>query len=231
MQAIWSVHDVSPATVAWADRMVRRLTSRGASPMMILVIPAGEWPAEAIELLRRWEAASHVLALHGWDHRALRPADTYHRIHSVLLSRDAAEHLSRGKAEMLSRIERGRAWFAANGLAEPRVYVPPAWALGAVSPNELGAAGFQWVESLTGIHDTARDSRRRLPLIGFEADNRWRSAALRASNTVNFVLARLSRRPIRIAVHPGDDSGLLGGDLERWIRRGRPAVLPGQVES
>ncbi len=227
MLATWSIHDVSPATVGWADQMLDRLASNGISPVMILVIPAGDWPVAAVESLRRWEAAGHLLAVHGWDHRARHPAGIYHRLHSLLLSRDAAEHLSRDGAEMLARIERGRAWFASNGLSDPAVYVPPAWALGAVRVKELGRIGFRRVETLTGIRDTSSGKRQLLPLVGFEADTLWRSAALRFSNAVNRGIARLSGRPLRVAVHPHDDARLLAADLDHCVRRGWQAVLPG----
>lgn len=230
MRVIWSIHDVSPGSAEWADRMVRRLTSQGATPLMILIVPAGDWAPEAISLLRRWETDGHRLALHGWDHCAVRPAGTYHRLHSLFLSRDAAEHLNRGGAEMLARIERGRAWFLEDGLSAPTIYVPPAWALGAVKEQELGAMGFRWVETLTGIQSTSSKKHRLLPLVGFEADNQWRRVALQVSNTINLVLARLSGRAVRVAIHPGDDAALLASDLDRWIRRGACAVLPRRSE-
>lgn len=230
MRVIWSIHDVSPETVAWADSMVVRLISNGASPLMILIIPAGDWPSAALDIVRRWESAGHMLALHGWDHCALRPRSTYHRLHSLILSRDAAEHLSRDRTEILTRIARGREWFAANGLPEPAVYVPPAWALGAVRPEDMQAGGFRWVETLTGIHDAKNGKHHLLPLVGFEADNAWRSAALRVSNTVNLAIARATGCPIRVAIHPHDDAGLLAHDLDGWIRRGWRAVLPTRVD-
>lgn len=226
MRVIWSIHDVSPETVAWADSMVVRLTSEGASRLMILIIPAGDWPPAALDVVRQWESAGHMLALHGWDHRAVRPRGAYHRLHSLILSRDAAEHLSRDRAEMLARIERGREWFAANGLREPAVYVPPAWALGEVGPEDLQAIGFRWVETLTGIHDATHARHHMLPLVGFEADNAWRSAGLRVSNAVNLALARATDSPVRVAIHPHDDVGPLAHDLDRWIGRGWQADQP-----
>jgi hypothetical protein len=230
MRVIWSIHDVSPETVAWADNMVVRLTSSGASPLMILIIPAGDWPSTALDVVGGWESAGHILALHGWDHQALRPNGVYHRLHSLMLSRDAAEHLSRDRAEMLTRIDRGRKWFESNGLREPAVYVPPAWALGAVRATDLEEGGFRWVETLTGIHDAKKGKQRLLPLVGFEADNAWRSAALRVSNAVNLAITRATGSPIRVAIHPHDDAGLLAHDLDRWIRRGCRAVLPARVD-
>lgn len=230
MRVIWSIHDVSPETVAWADSMAVRLTSNGEAPLMILIIPAGDWPGAALDVVRGWESAGHMLALHGWDHRALPPQGAHHRLHSLVLSRDAAEHLSRDRAEMLARITRGREWFAANGLREPAVYVPPAWALGGVRATDLQAGGFRWVETLTGIHDAKRDKRHLLPLVGFEADTTWRRAALRVSNAMNLAIACATGSTIRVAIHPHDDAGLLAHDLDGWVRRGWRAVLPARVD-
>jgi len=219
MQAYWSVHDVSPPTFALATGIVARLSSAGVGRVSILVVPEGEWPEACIAQLRAWADEGHLVALHGWSHRAPSPRGLYHRLHSLLLSRDAAEHLGRTREEVVAIVDRGVEWFAQKGLSAPAFYVPPAWAMGALRPVDLRRRGFASVETLTGIRDLERRRVRLLPLVGFEADTRARAVALRGLNAANEGLARLTGRPLRIAIHPHDESLLLHSDLDRWIER------------
>jgi predicted deacetylase len=230
VRAIWSVHDVSPTTIELAAAIVERLEARKRGPIWILIVPAGEWPAAALAQLRCWAATGHELVLHGWAHEAPAVHGLYHRLHSALLSRDAAEHLGRDEADIRALVEAGRAWFAANGLPAPRVYVPPAWAMGALPLRAMGRYGFDRVETLSGIWDARHGRGWRLPLIGFEADTRFRAVSLRTLNAANVALARLSGRPLRIAIHPFDPELFLGPDLARWLERA-PAVHPAAILS
>ena len=226
MRAIWSIHDVSPSTIDAATVIAERLTAAGIGPFCVLVIAAGAWPQSALAQLRAWSIEGQVLAPHGWTHHAPKPRGLYHRLHSVLLSRDTAEHLGRSKTEIREIVANGQAWFIANSLPTPTFYVPPAWAMGALPLREMSLLGFERVETLTGIWDATRGRTRLLPLIGFEADTRFRALSLRLLNTINIMLAKLSGRPLRIGIHPNDDHLLLTQDLERWIRAAPGAVLP-----
>jgi len=211
---VWSVHDVTPSTLDRASAIVDLLASSGARSLAILVVPDGEWTVEQIGTLRAWERAGHLLAAHGWSHRALPPRGVYHRLHSAILSRDAAEHLGRPRDDVLEIVRRGQAWFAEAGLQPPRLYVPPAWALGALPLCAFDGTSFRWVETLTGIYDTRARRWHRLPLVGFEADSRARAWALRVSNAANLALGAALRRPVRAGLHPHD----LGLRLAREAR-------------
>lgn len=221
MPALWSVHDVMPGTFERCARIVARLEAAGVGPLSILVTPAGEWPPEAVAELRAWAARGHELAAHGWTHKSPPPKGLYHRIHSLVLSRDAAEHLGRSRAEAAEIVTRSRDWFAANGLPTPVFYVPPAWAMGAMPMREMRELGFTRVETLMGVHDIRRGSLRLLPLAGFEADTWFRAVSLRALNAINVLLGRVTRRPVRFAVHPDDFELRLGGALRRAISNER----------
>lgn len=226
MRAIWSIHDVSPATFAGATAIAARLATAGIGPFCVLVVPTGEWTGAALDTLRAWAAEGHIIAPHGWTHLAPRPRSLSHRIHSLLLSRDAAEHLGRSRDEIREIVENGVAWFEAAGLPAPTFYVPPAWAMGALPLSEMRGFGFGSVETLTGIWDASRGRTRLLPLVGFEADTRFRAISLRLLNAANTGLARLSGRPLRIGIHPHDGELLLRRDLDRWIRLAPESVLP-----
>lgn len=226
--AIWSVHDVSPATIGRAAGLLERLRAAGISPVEILVVPEGDWPVEAIEQLREWSDAGHVLAAHGWSHRAPARKSVGHQVHSLLLSRDAAEHLSRDRKEVGALVRQSVEWFAANGLPPPSSYVPPAWALGRLPVRAYARLGVRNVESLTGLWSTG-GKLRMLPLAGFEADNQFRAVSLRALNWLNLQAAKLTGRPIRVSVHPFDAELLLAGDLKAWLRIPWSPLLPGDV--
>lgn len=229
LPAFWSIHDVSPTTVERATRLVDRLERAGIAPLTILIVPAGDWPSEAIGQLRTWAARGHLLAAHGWSHRAVEHRSFRHRIHSLLLSRDAAEHLSRSRADVESIVGRGARWFVAHDLPAPTFYVPPAWAAGPLSNRSLRGMGFGLIETFAGITETNTGKRRLLPLAGFEADTRFRAICVRALNTANLGLARLSKRPIRVAVHPDDERLLLHRQLDAWTTRRWLPLIPNSL--
>ena len=226
---IWSLHDVSPATIDRATAIVDVMVEAGVRDLAILIVPSGVWTDGQLETLRTWERAGHVLGAHGWTHRGIAPSGIYHRLHSALFSRDVAEHLGRTAAEVREIVARGEQWFAEVGLAPPRLYVPPAWALGAMPLSAFGGTSFRCVETLSGIYDVSTTRFRQLPLVGFEADTAFRASALRASNAANHALSRATSRPLRAAVHPHDFDLRLSGDLRRLLGSGRKSCSLGQL--
>ena len=227
---IWSVHDVTPSTMARAALIVNLLTALGKSQLCILIVPSGgQWSDEHITKLKAWEQDGHVLAAHGWTHEARRPCGLYHQLHSSLFSRDAAEHLGRPHSEVVEIVEHAQRWFSDVGLAQPRLYVPPAWALGNMAPADFRHTSFRWVETLTGIHDTQTARFHRLPLIGFEADTPVRAWALRVSNQVNVLLGGALHRPVRVAVHPNDLGLALSSQLRRRLASEGRSVSPADL--
>jgi predicted deacetylase len=228
---IWSVHDVTPASFERVARVVRRLSDAHIHPLTILVIPSGRWTNAQIDTLRAWERDGHLLAAHGWSHRSRTPRTAYHRLHSYLFSRDVAEHLGSTRAECVEIISRGARWFADLGLAPPSMYVPPAWALGPISLDAFDETAYRWVETLTGIYSVRAKRFVRLPVVGFEADTATRAYALRALNLVNTRLAAITRRPLRIAIHPDDFDLRLADDLAARIVASHRVVHPRELES
>jgi predicted deacetylase len=228
---IWSLHDVSPATIDRATSIVDVMVEAGVRDLAILIVPSGVWTDGQLETLRTWERAGHVLGAHGWTHRGIAPRGIYHRLHSALFSRDVAEHLGRSADEVREIVARGVQWFADAGLVPPRLYVPPAWALGAMPLPEFAGTSFRWVETLSGIYDVSAAHFRRLPLVGFEADTGFRAASLRVSNASNYALVRATRRSLRAAVHPHDFELRLAGDLRRLLASGRASFALEQLGS
>lgn len=238
--ALVSVHDVMPGTLSRVRGILALLEESGVPPVTLLVVPGRGWDEAGLDLLRRWARVGHRLAGHGWEHRALPPAGLYHSLHSRLISRDQAEHLSRSREELLERVRRTHGWFGEVGLPAPELYVPPAWVMGALRMDDLRALPFACYEVLRGLIDGGTGRLLPLPLLGFEADTRLRWAGLKLFNGVNRAGARLLNRtihrpgnrahhqsaararrrryPLRIAIHPFDLTYLLAADLRKMIR-------------
>ncbi|WP_018716339.1 polysaccharide deacetylase family protein [Arhodomonas aquaeolei] len=213
MRAVVSIHDVMPETLAPVREQLSLLAHHDIAPVTLLVVPGRDWSPDGLARLREWRARGHVLAGHGWHHHATAVRGCYHRLHAAVLSRQAAEHLALDAAEIRALVRRCRAWFADNDLGRPALYVPPAWALGPIRPAGLADLGFRYLETLTAVHDLRSGRRRRLPVIGFEADTPARAAVLRALDTT------CSRwpGPVRIALHPRDHRLHLRGTLLRRL--------------
>ena len=211
-----SVHDVMPETLARVTGILRTLEQAKMGPATLLVVPGRDWQARELDLLRGFAAGGHALAGHGWRHRIKRYRNPWHRLHGLLISRDVAEHLERDTTGIRELILACHAWFERHGLPPPELYVPPAWAMGSIRRKDLSGLGFRYFEYLSGIYDTRSNALHRIPLLGFEADTRFRAVTLRLSNRVNRMLATRTGRA-RLAIHPGDPDLLLSADLSRCL--------------
>ncbi|MDT8368607.1 MAG: DUF2334 domain-containing protein [Longimicrobiales bacterium] len=218
-----TVHDVRPDTLDQVSRLLDLL--RPAGPRVaLLVVPGLEWTPAQIARLARWAGEGYELAGHGWVHRRA-PRTLHHRVHARLLSRDQAEHLSASRSAVRELVDRGREWFDRHDLPAPHFYVPPAWALGAARPADLAACGYTVAEVLRGFLDLEADGRLLpTPLVGFEADTAWREYALGVFNAVQATLARRTRRPLRIGLHPfdlelrrADEARARVAQVTRWL--------------
>lgn len=213
-----TVHDVMPETREDVDVLLGWLVDIPPQCVTLLVVPGRHWEAGSLAWLRGLELRGYVMAGHGWSHLCPPPRDFYHRIHSLLLSRDAGEHLSLERDELRELLTANHAWFGAVGLQPPSLYVPPAWAMGSLDTGDLREAPFRYYETLSGVYDSHRDSFLRLPLAGFEADTPARASFLAIFNRVNLALSRLGGRPLRIGIHPADHRHHLAGQLRGFIR-------------
>ena len=219
LEGLLSLHDVAPSVLDQVEAIVRRVVELGAPPPLLLVVPNVGWDDRSLHRLRQLIEAGCPLAGHGWEHQAPPPASLYHRLHGLVLSRDQAEHLSRSTEDLVDRVRRCHAWFAETGLPIPELYVPPAWALGALDDATLATLPFHYVESLSGFIDTRTGRRVRVPVIGFEADTQGRRLGLAVWNRLQGRIARWLGIPMRISIHPRDLELLLADDLIRTIDR------------
>ena len=216
--AVVSVHDVTPAKLGAVGRVLDLLESGNVAPVTLLVVPGRRWDPGRIGRLRELAGRGYHLAGHGWEHRAPPPANLRHRLHAGLISRDQAEHLSRARADVRDRVRRCHEWFEHAGLPRPELYVPPAWALGALTRRDLARLPFRWYEVLAGFVDARSARLTAAPVVGFEADTAARQVALGALNRLNHCIGRWSGRPVRIAIHPDDLALRLAPALRSVLR-------------
>ena len=214
--AIVSIHDVMPATLPRVQEMLGLLHRLPPQHIALLIVPGVGWDTAQLAQLRDWQRAGYELAGHGWLHRARGVRGLYHRLHSKVISRDAAEHLALSSDEILQLMQRSYRWFAQHDLQAPQLYVPPAWAMGRVRRRQLAATPFRYFETTAGILDAHQRRFRWLPLAGFEADQPWRAPTLRLWNELNRSVSSAGR-PLRVALHPQDLKLLLGQHLRHWL--------------
>lgn len=204
MRGLISIHDVMPDTLHDIRGIIHFLERHQVGPVTLLVVPGKAWERSDIRWLKDLQEEGYNLAGHGWNHEALKMESFKHRIHSVILSRDSAEHLSLKGDRVIQIIRDSYQWFQEVGLERPFLYVPPAWALGNISRENLGHLPYRLYETLSGLYDSETDSTHRIPLVGFEADDPLRASTLPLLNALNTLTAALSNRPVRIAIHPRD---------------------------
>lgn len=212
MKKLVSIHDVCPETLGETCDLLRRIEQRRPMPVTLLVIPGRSWDARSLAELTALVQHGYTLAAHGWHHRVERYGGWKHRLHAALISRNVAEHLALDEEGVLELMEDSFSWFVEKGFPSPRLYVPPAWALGPVRRSRLREVPFEQVEVLRGMLETSTGRLIPLPLCGYEVDRPWSVPPVRAWNAWNRRRAR-NEGTLRIAIHPSDLSFALRRDL------------------
>lgn len=201
--SVVSIHDVMPDTLPQVRHCLDVCRRCGVDTIYLLVVPGVGWTPEQLSELRQWSDQGCLLAGHGWLHQAGRISGLHHRLHSILLSRQVAEHLALSEYECLRLMQRCHGWFEANDMPAPDLYVPPAWALGRMNPQTLATTGFRYIETLRGVLDLTRNQWLGKPMLGYEADTGFRVKSLRSWNAFNRLRARQAGN-LRLAIHPSD---------------------------
>jgi hypothetical protein len=220
MNLLVSIHDVMPATLERVEAIFDRLADAGLTPVTLLVVPGVGWTPDTLARLRALLARGGEAAGHGWRHEARAIRGWKHRLHSALISRNVAEHLALSRDEIASLIADNHAWFGDHDLPPPALYVPPAWAMGPVPRRMLDGLPFARYETLGGIYESATRRFQWLPMVGFEADTRFRAVTVGLFNACNRAVAGATERPLRLGIHPDDFDLALADDLARMIAAG-----------
>ena len=222
-QLLVSIHDVMPKTLANIERIMHELEQHELLPVTLLVVPDTGWTAESLQRLKKLVDSGAELAGHGWRHVAENIRGVRHRLHSLFISRDVAEHLALSRSDIRSLVSRCHHWFTERDLPTPELYVPPAWALGKLRRADLDQLPFKQYETLAGIYDVRSRQFRRTPMVGFEADTAFRAASCRTWNRLNLSWAGTSN-PVRVAIHPQDRQLRLADDLQVLLQQGGHAL-------
>ncbi len=220
LQGLVSIHDVMPDTREVISELLQEIQARvprlTCDRITLLIVPGKDWRTSDLRWLDYLVDQGYSLAGHGWNHQAPHPKNLHHQLHSLLISRDAAEHLSRSASEIEQRMEACFKWFGCQGYAAPELYVPPAWAIGTLALPQIQSP-FRFLESLWGLTDLKHNTYTRLPLCGFEADTFPRACFLKVFNHWNLKKAYADSSPLRIALHPKDLHGLLRESIFRYL--------------
>lgn len=219
VKSLISIHDVMPETMDETARILDMLRKLNVRSCQLLVVPGKEWQEKDLTALKAWQDEGWELVGHGWVHEARHIKGLYHRLHSLFVSRNVAEHLALAEEESVALMVRNHAWFAERGLTPPGLYVPPAWALGRLSAKARAGLPFRQIETLKGALDCASGRWQRQYLTGFEADTRLRAVLLRLFNRWNEKMAVWRGKPLRVAIHPHDLSYHLAEDIPALIAR------------
>lgn len=214
MKLMVSIHDVMPESLDRVVRITEYMDSLHLDPAPLLVSPGCDWSREQLRTLKTLFRKGHEPAGHGWLHHASAWGGLYHRLHGLILSRRQAEHLALDKDSLKRMVADCHAWFSINNLPAPKMYVPPAWAMGDLNRKDLGILPFRWYETLSGIYDSAADRLYPLPLTGFQADTTTRKVFLGVFNRINLLAGRLKPVAVRVAVHPHDFQLRLADQLQ-----------------
>jgi predicted deacetylase len=210
------IHDVCPEHFDHVAGLVNRF-ARTAVRAVLAIIPGRPWQAKQIRQLQIWGDEGHELALHGYTHATGPLCTPVNRLHQAMFSRLAGENLGLSREVIVSRAHRGVAWFARHRLGAPRLYIPPAWVLGAALPEDFAKLGITVVERLLGFVDVKSGTLSAWPVVGFEADNAFRAVALKLWNAA----AQMAGSPLgryRVVVHPRDAQLRLRSSLEHHLR-------------
>ncbi|CUJ21185.1 polysaccharide deacetylase family protein [Cognatishimia activa] len=216
MKTLVSIHDVMPDTMGEVAEQLQICRHLGVEKVTLLVVPGLSWSSSQIEQIRQWQEEGYELAAHGWHHKCETISTLKHQLHSVLLSRDVAEHLCLTSGEIAKLMIRSGNWFEDNGFNRPELYVPPAWALGEITEKALAETGFRMVETLRGVRFPQSGERVSLPLVGFEADTAVRALALTVFN--GFSTRASNNRLLRVSLHPHDHKLRLQNNLRTILR-------------
>ena len=220
MKAIISIHDCMPETMDKIQSILKWLKERNIPPVTLLVVPGKNWTENHLSLLQEYVQEGHTLAAHGWHHHT-QPKKILHRIHSLILSKEVAEHLDLNQQGIFKLLNKSYQWFIQKKLPPPTLYVPPAWALGAINKKTLSKTLYKQIEVTRGLihlNSNKKAQLQILPLTGYEADSPFRVRFLSKWNQLQQNQAQIKSLPLRISIHPNDLDLPIAWQLNQQIK-------------
>jgi predicted deacetylase len=194
---IVSVHDVAPATRNTCEQIIRELTTIGATPCSLLVVPNYHGLGEScddrpfVRWLRDLEAEGHEVVIHGYFHQ--RPRGGRETLRGRLLTRyytrDEGEFYDLSYSEAFARITKAREQFTVAGL-RPRGFIAPAWLLGEEAERAAADAEMEYTTRLTEVRDLRTRETFRSRSLVYSVRNSWRRSTSLAWNGALSVRSR-----------------------------------------
>jgi uncharacterized protein len=226
------LHDVAPARWAQCQRVLaclQRVAHRVGRPLPVTLLLVPHWhgdttapPALYLRWLRGLAEQGFQLALHGHHHLDDQPVKG---VRQFLLRRvftdGEGEFAALSYEQARARLEAGRAWARAHGLALTG-FVAPAWLLSAPGWEALRDSGFDHTATYSHVVRLPDGAQQRAPSLMYSSRSLWRRVASALWHRV--VAARHARAPLlRLDLHPDDaDHPLVRRAWMRWLR----ATLP-----
>ena len=223
-----SIHDVKPDNINKVTEIIDLLLNQyKIAKICLLVIPGLKWEKKHINRLLNWQIRGIEIAAHGWTHKANDKRTLFHKLHSLFISKNCAEHLSKNTTNICKIMEKSFNWFIDNGFKKPTLYVPPGWAIGNIDKNDLSRLQFTHIECTTGF--VYKKKYKFIPLIGFEESNYIKGIIRRFCNYLNFILGQFIGY-IRIAIHPNDFELFLKDDIYNYLSKSNETVLLNEIK-
>ena len=225
---IVSLHDAHPGSKAQIEDQVRFLADRGVTRTSLLVVPdfhhreSLKQNGEFCATVSDWQWRGHEIVLHGYFHdRRESPPDTLSTLFwTRLYTNREAEFLDLTPDAARTRLERGRALFAALGW-NATGFVAPAWLMPSGLPNLLAELGFEYTTRVNEIIPLRRDRENRVKSsqsLCYSARAGWRRVASGVWN--KHLFGRLRETDlIRLSLHPRDlEFPLLRRQIDQIVR-------------
>ena len=205
------LHDVAPPTWRSCQWVLGALEELGEFPVTLLAVPRyhGARRHSGFErwLVQRAEAGDEI-ALHGYNHLDTQagPRNPLDWLRRRVYTRAEAEFWALDYAEAKRRLRVGRDWLRSIGL-RPRVFIAPAWLLGADAWRALNEQPFEYTATLRRIHVLGVDPPASLACQAqvYSSATDWRQIASVRWNTW-LARAQRSAPQVRLELHPSDDT-------------------------
>ncbi|MBV9391435.1 MAG: polysaccharide deacetylase family protein [Verrucomicrobia bacterium] len=205
-----SLHDVSPLTQYFSDRILAELEELEVPAISLLVIPDhhGKAPLSKHLQFKNWLTRQvnkgHEPVLHGYYHlRAGKPCDSWHtRFVNRVYTAEEGEFYDLSREEASRRLDQGLADLAF--LNRPvRGFIAPAWLLGPAAEKAVADRGFLYTTTVLALKILCGNLSVQSRSLVWSTRAPWRTFASLAWNASLRKLVHHSRL-VRIGIHPPD---------------------------
>lgn len=201
-----SVHDVARATWPACRKLIEAIEAVAPIPLTLLVVPRyrdAPAPADFLRWLETRVARGDELAAHGWTHQDAQPVRGLgDYLKRRIYTAGEGEFAALSADEAAFRIERAYRWFAVHGWPV-RLFVPPAWLMGAAAGAQLARSPFAYAATRTRFLRLSDQGVVPCTSLVFSTRASWRRGLSLVWNPV--VAAAGGKSPlVRFELHPPD---------------------------